>query len=166
MLRRSSVRVSVLTSFFFYSSRRRHTGCALVTGFQTCALPIWLSGHGLDIRNPHEVRDAAAPDHEVQDEYLRRAVAASNGGEHAHTHCDANRRPDLMPLLAADLSLARRGDDTGHDVPGQHGRCDEQQQSGEDREDLRERPEGWCLRDRGLTADRRVAAQKIGRPTV
>src|SRR3546814_2905008 len=29
----------VLCSFFF-SSRRRHTRCALVTGVQTCALPI------------------------------------------------------------------------------------------------------------------------------
>src|SRR3546814_5051777 len=26
--------------FFFFSSRRRHTMCALVTGVQTCALPI------------------------------------------------------------------------------------------------------------------------------
>src|SRR3546814_1468715 len=25
---------------FFFSSRRRHTSCALVTGVQTCALPI------------------------------------------------------------------------------------------------------------------------------
>src|SRR3546814_5889796 len=41
--------------FFFFSSRRRHTRCALVTGVQTCALPIlpiargegaWLVGHG------------------------------------------------------------------------------------------------------------------------
>src|SRR3546814_4301197 len=37
--------------FFFFSSRRRHTRCALVTGVQTCALPIcqaraasWASG--------------------------------------------------------------------------------------------------------------------------
>src|SRR3546814_21186586 len=30
----------------FFSSRRRHTRCALVTGVQTCALPI--SGKGLD----------------------------------------------------------------------------------------------------------------------
>src|SRR3546814_1900627 len=28
-------------SLFFFSSRRRHTRCALVTGVQTCALPIW-----------------------------------------------------------------------------------------------------------------------------
>src|SRR3546814_1686329 len=26
--------------FVFFSSRRRHTSCALVTGVQTCALPI------------------------------------------------------------------------------------------------------------------------------
>src|SRR3546814_3161372 len=37
--------------FFFFSSRRRHTRCALVTGVQTCALPI------LDVRAPR-----AAPD--------------------------------------------------------------------------------------------------------
>src|SRR3546814_1612466 len=31
--------------FFFFSSRRRHTRCALVTGVQTCALPIYTAGH-------------------------------------------------------------------------------------------------------------------------
>src|SRR3546814_11290148 len=31
--------------YFFFSSRRRHTRCALVTGVQTCALPIsWFGG--------------------------------------------------------------------------------------------------------------------------
>src|SRR3546814_6582167 len=30
-----------LLFFFFCSSRRRHTRCALVTGVQTCALPIF-----------------------------------------------------------------------------------------------------------------------------
>src|SRR3546814_8361092 len=30
----------VYVSSFFFSSRRRHTRCALVTGVQTCALPI------------------------------------------------------------------------------------------------------------------------------
>src|SRR3546814_10294297 len=29
---------------FFFSSRRRHTRCALVTGVQTCALPILITG--------------------------------------------------------------------------------------------------------------------------
>src|SRR3546814_3609354 len=34
--------------FFFFSSRRRHTRCALVTGVQTCALPISRPGDGPD----------------------------------------------------------------------------------------------------------------------
>src|SRR3546814_2390099 len=33
-----------MIGFFFFSSRRRHTSCALVTGVQTCALPIWKFG--------------------------------------------------------------------------------------------------------------------------
>src|SRR3546814_7644601 len=34
---------------FFFSSRRRHTRCALVTGVQTCALPIYgRLGYGFD----------------------------------------------------------------------------------------------------------------------
>src|SRR3546814_9900055 len=41
----------VLGCVFFFSSRRRHTICALVTGVQTCALPILLMGQevGADI---------------------------------------------------------------------------------------------------------------------
>src|SRR3546814_1949159 len=38
---------------FFFSSRRRHTRCALVTGVQTCALPICrggsITGRGADL---------------------------------------------------------------------------------------------------------------------
>src|SRR3546814_1679153 len=33
--------VVVVEVLFFFSSRRRHTRCALVTGVQTCALPIY-----------------------------------------------------------------------------------------------------------------------------
>src|SRR3546814_7316368 len=36
--------------FFFFSSRRRHTRCALVTGVQTCALPILISGRAPRLR--------------------------------------------------------------------------------------------------------------------
>src|SRR3546814_754563 len=35
------VLVDVVYFVFFFSSRRRHTRCALVTGVQTCALPIY-----------------------------------------------------------------------------------------------------------------------------
>src|SRR3546814_5653947 len=53
---------SVSLIFFFFSSRRRHTRCALVTGVQTCALPIYrlalVAGHAaLDPRH-HVVLDA------------------------------------------------------------------------------------------------------------
>src|SRR3546814_2598096 len=36
--------------FFFFSSRRRHTRCALVTGVQTCALPI----SGVELLDPDD----------------------------------------------------------------------------------------------------------------
>src|SRR3546814_10609703 len=35
---------NMLLFLFFFSSRRRHTRCALVTGVQTCALPILRGG--------------------------------------------------------------------------------------------------------------------------
>src|SRR3546814_8630155 len=40
MLSRLSRVHIIVDIFFFFSSRRRHTRCALVTGVQTCALPI------------------------------------------------------------------------------------------------------------------------------
>src|SRR3546814_5502371 len=42
------MRITVI--FFFFSSRRRHTRCALVTGVQTCALPIYESEHEKESR--------------------------------------------------------------------------------------------------------------------
>src|SRR3546814_20593228 len=49
---------------FFFSSRRRHTRGALVTGVQTCALPIYLAGLLPDGREPGlpgAARTAARP---------------------------------------------------------------------------------------------------------
>src|SRR3546814_8206215 len=49
--------VSMFYFCFFFSSRRRHTRCALVTGVQTCALPIYFLEHrsfpGRGTRHPH-----------------------------------------------------------------------------------------------------------------
>src|SRR3546814_1008981 len=52
--------------YFFCSSRRRHTRCALVTGVQTCALPIWtLSrwevGSGAAAQGLHGISATAEP---------------------------------------------------------------------------------------------------------
>src|SRR3546814_2588439 len=40
--------------FFFFSSRRRHTRCALGTGVQTCALPI-CNVHFLGVKDRSEI---------------------------------------------------------------------------------------------------------------
>src|SRR3546814_5853650 len=47
--------------FLFVSSRRRHTRCALVTGVQTCALPIYFRRDLADLL----LVDAADLDHRV-----------------------------------------------------------------------------------------------------
>src|SRR3546814_3239212 len=50
--------MAIFFFFFLFSSRRRHTSCALVTGVQTCALPIYepdvvLMRGGSVIVSPH-----------------------------------------------------------------------------------------------------------------
>src|SRR3546814_9502546 len=45
--------------FFFFSSRRRHTRCALVTGVQTCALPIYLREIAVECDHRDEAADIA-----------------------------------------------------------------------------------------------------------
>src|SRR3546814_520829 len=45
--------------FFFFSSRRRHTRCALVTGVQTCALPIFDVGCGGGLLSEALAREGA-----------------------------------------------------------------------------------------------------------
>src|SRR3546814_499478 len=49
----------MMVCLFFFSSRRRHTRCALVTGVQTCALPIFrgdLHGHDAQVDARCEAR--------------------------------------------------------------------------------------------------------------
>src|SRR3546814_5504156 len=57
---------------FFFSSRRRHTRCALVTGVQTCALPISSDADDLLVRRQQEAirghcgRWQSRPGHEAR----------------------------------------------------------------------------------------------------
>src|SRR3546814_12316237 len=53
---------------FFFSSRRRHTRCALVTGVQTCALPIFYN----------TAVEVAHPDREEQTEFIGQSFAIFN----------------------------------------------------------------------------------------
>src|SRR3546814_993447 len=71
---------------FFFSSRRRHTRCALVTGVQTCALPICrrsLEGRVLD----------AVGGRMLHGDEQRLVV----GGELRPAHLGAHRHPTDMP---------------------------------------------------------------------
>src|SRR3546814_4322996 len=88
---------------FFVSSRRRHTRCALVTGVQTCALPILhvmqtldslgagfqLASHDLDIRGAGNLLGEEQSGHirevgiELYQQMLEEAVAAARAGGEA-----------------------------------------------------------------------------------
>src|SRR3546814_4954887 len=50
---------------FFFSSRRRHTRCALVTGVQTCALPIYQTNWALPKPSRQSVHNLITPSDEV-----------------------------------------------------------------------------------------------------
>src|SRR3546814_3828430 len=90
-------------SFFFFSSRRRHTICALVTGVQTCALPIatalrkaTLDRLGLEARAGHVVIGSE-----------RIEAAARSGKLHLLIHAadasvDGNRKLDLAWRVGSD----------------------------------------------------------------
>src|SRR3546814_10143957 len=51
---------------FFFSSRRRHTMCALVTGVQTCALPISLSKASYPIEVAWVFEDGRSESHLIR----------------------------------------------------------------------------------------------------
>src|SRR3546814_19761326 len=59
---------------FFFSSRRRHTSCALVTGVQTCALPICPAPAPASGRACSAARATALAD---SDESIEKIVAVS-----------------------------------------------------------------------------------------
>src|SRR3546814_9181448 len=80
---------------FFFSSRRRHTRCALVTGVQTCALPICvlalpLTTALLILRVPSRVQ--AAPPTEERHGFREIVAAVRNN-------------PPLLRLLAAFIPV-------------------------------------------------------------
>src|SRR3546814_9657182 len=56
---------------FFFSSRRRHTRCALVTGVQTCALPIYKALGGQPGTGGIAPANAGATDVQLADHAVR-----------------------------------------------------------------------------------------------
>src|SRR3546814_7786945 len=73
----------VFVWYFFFSSRRRHTRCALVTGVQTCALPI-LAGQRRRQRRAIFGRSPQRPFRRVR-QALARQVARRRDAGHARS---------------------------------------------------------------------------------
>src|SRR3546814_8339853 len=80
----------------FFSSRRRHTRCALVTGVQTCALPIFEEAQAAAAANfidgPVEYATERQPFHLCAIE--RRQIRGPGGGGRADGRCGVS--PDLL----------------------------------------------------------------------
>src|SRR3546814_7484876 len=66
--------------YFFFSSRRRHTRCALVTGVQTCALPIYCGLGELDLRHDDSSESPVSKSRMG----ATRGEAGSSFGKHRH----------------------------------------------------------------------------------
>src|SRR3546814_6989502 len=88
--------------YLFFSSRRRHTRCALVTGVQTCALPISNSRVCRGWR--HSSASAPAPSDMA---FLLRSTLATSAWQHGTTTiywaclCKANRIASSVAVLQA-----------------------------------------------------------------
>src|SRR3546814_10007681 len=113
--------------FFFFSSRRRHTRCALVTGVQTCALPIFcafmtleeareLQASGIEIglhshRHRFPAESYAAAQAEIEDN--RRALALVGNAPLRHFcypsgEYEQHQLPWLAPLGIASATTTDR----------------------------------------------------------
>src|SRR3546814_16401712 len=101
------------TCVFFFSSRRRHTRCALVTGVQTCALPIWGAAESIALRrapapaigrNPRVSLDLAGDSRRIGRLPLKNAGKAMNDKQ---VPSEANRRLPLLSLRTAAVQLGR-----------------------------------------------------------
>src|SRR3546814_6726126 len=93
---------------FFVSSRRRHTSCALVTGVQTCALPIFgLApdgfGLGLDAGDGVEERNGAI-------EHAQRAFDFDGEVDVARRVDDVDAELGAVALVMA-LAMAARSEE-------------------------------------------------------
>src|SRR3546814_19019211 len=83
--------------FFFFSSRRRHTRCALVTGVQTCALPISLAAIPDILSRPGKRDVHATPPPPCAEHAEHPAVTASarpaTGPRSAEPACNSTSSP-------------------------------------------------------------------------
>src|SRR3546814_19994907 len=72
--------------FFFFSSRRRHTRCALVTGVQTCALPI--------LPKPREIYEFLN-DYIIGQEHAKKILSVAVYNHYKRVQFGANHHDDV-----------------------------------------------------------------------
>src|SRR3546814_3501177 len=113
----------MLVDVFFFSSRRRHTRCALVTGVQTCALPILT----LATRHGEILGRCQAERARTGDLNANRIVAARNRNRackldssagvssNGNRHCPAVTIGDRQRIATDNL-------DVSGTIPGPHAR--------------------------------------------
>src|SRR3546814_16871737 len=90
---------------FFFSSRRRHTRCALVTGVQTCALPISADARAGDESGPVMVADR----YRIHPDQPLPALDAA-GGIRAFTTTDERGSPKALFALVCRRDVAPRAE--------------------------------------------------------
>src|SRR3546814_19553354 len=118
-----------LCSLFFFSSRRRHTICALVTGVQTCALPIWKPAppepEG-DVYQQDQHRHFDQRANDCREGHRRGKPEGGDGNRDGafeivargrERHC---RRARIIDLV--QLALEADEDELYHEVDGEDGR--------------------------------------------
>src|SRR3546814_9694153 len=94
--------------FFFFSSRRRHTRCALVTGVQTCALPLADNSSELDAAIAGSDVDLPDGSNSSTEKKLLASIAArpvdkgstySTGAEQRNRNHDVNSSNGLAVMV-------------------------------------------------------------------
>src|SRR3546814_8229457 len=121
---------------FFFSSRRRHTRCALVTGVQTCALPICTAGY---VRRTTTMNEVAAASRGVngnaplvasgvvvsgvarESDELRQVAVRGAGADLARSETAVTWLDQAEPALTRSGDGKRVGEGKSGSVRGGHG---------------------------------------------
>src|SRR3546814_18371627 len=91
----------------FFTSRKRHTRCALVTGVQTCALPISPITHRIAIRYPQHRSDACETALSSRSSQTNRSLAI-DAPQIRRCHADAAAEGEVEIGQVAETA-AKRG---------------------------------------------------------
>src|SRR3546814_1059763 len=93
---------------FFFSSRRRHTRCALVTGVQTCALPIYSFSDG-KVSLPAGAAERGGTQPVVRVTAEGKACLEASVGQHVMLRVEAEAPPGAGTITHLDWDFDGSG---------------------------------------------------------